>query len=203
MLFRSGQGQVVDAAIADGALNLMAYFYGGLAGGTWVNERQSNLVDGGDWRYGTWECADGRYVSTALLQRKFLQGFVEKSGIDLSGLGDSNDRAAWPAYRERMAALFATRTREEWGALFDGNDDAVMPVLDLLEAPRHPQNAQRDAFVNIDNTVQPAPAPRFSRTPSTIRSKSPRPGEGGAAALAEWGFAEPEIAALRGRGAFG
>jgi alpha-methylacyl-CoA racemase len=198
---RSGKGQVVDAAISDGALNLMSYFYGGLAGGTWVNERQNNLVDGGDWRYGTWECADGKYVSTALLQGKFLRNFIEKSGIDLGGLGDQQDRANWSAYRERMAALFLTRTRDEWASLFDGDDDTVMPVLDLEEAPHHPQHATRGAFVEVEDTLQPAPAPRFSRTASEIARISPTPGQGGAELLAEWGFADDEIASLRDRGA--
>jgi alpha-methylacyl-CoA racemase len=200
---RSGRGQVVDAAIADGALNLMAYFYGGLAGGTWVNRRKSNLVDGGDWRYGTWQCADGRYVSTALLQPKFLRAFKERSGIDLSGLGDPDDRDTWPAYRQRMADLFATRSRDEWVELFDGNDDNVMPVLDLEETPQHPQNRERGAFVEVGGTSQPAPAPRFSVTPSEITRVAPRPGQGGAEALAEWGFGPAEIEGLRARGAFG
>ena len=200
---KSGCGQVVDAAIVDGALSLMAYFYGGLAGGTWVNQRKSNLVDGGDWRYGTWACADGRFVSTALLQRKFLANFVAKSGIDLTGLGDPNDRAHWPAYRQRMTDLFLTRSRDEWVALFDGADDTVMPVLDLLEAPLHPQNVARHSFVEVGETFQPAPAPRFSRTPSQVQRVSPRPGEGGADALSDWGFSDDDVAALRERGAFG
>lgn len=200
---RSGQGQVVDTAIADGALNLMSYFYGGLHGGTWVNQRKANLVDGGDWRYGTYECADGRYISTALLQRKFLHSFVEKSGIDLSGLGDLYDRANFPAVRSRMAALFVTKTRDEWVALFDGDDDTVQPVLDLEEAPSHPQNALRGSFVDVDGTTQPAPAPRFGRTPSEIRGISPRPGQGGAEALAEWGFSTADVDALRAAGSFG
>ncbi len=199
----SGQGQVVDAAIADGALNLMAYFYGNLHGGTWVNERASNLVDGGDWRYGTWTCADGKFVSTALLQGKFLKNFVHKTGIDLGDLGDADDRANWPSYRARMATLFLTRPRDHWASLFDGDDDTVMPILDLLEAPQHPQNAERHAFVEVGDTVQPAPAPRFSRTPSEIVRVSPTPGEGGADALTEWGFSPEEVAALRARGAFG
>ncbi len=199
----SGQGQVVDAAISDGTLNLMAYFYGGLHGGTWVNQRKANLVDGGDWRYGAWECADGKYVSTALLQPKFLRNFVAKTGIDFSELGDPTDRANFPAYRTRMAALFRTRTRDEWAAIFDDDDDTVMAVLDLLEAPDHPQNALRNSFVQVGGTNQPAPAPRFSRTASAIRGLSPRPGQGGEEALAEWGFSAAEIDHLRGAGAFG
>ena len=199
----SGHGQVVDAAISDGALNLMSYFYGNLHGGTWVNERSANLVDGGDWRYGTWVCADGKFVSTALLQRKFLDNFVTKSGIDFGGLGNPGERANWPGYRARMAALFLTEPRDHWAALFDGDDDTVMPILDLLEAPNHPQNAARGAFVEVGDTVQPAPAPRFSRTPSQVRRISPTPGEGGAEALTEWGFSPGEVARLSERGAFG
>lgn len=200
---RSGKGQVVDAAIVDGVLSLMAYFYGNLNGGTWVNERASNLVDGGDWRYGTWTCSDGKFVSTALLQGKFLKNFVDKSGIDLGGLGHPGDRANWPAYRERMAALFLTRPRDAWAELFDGDDDTVMPVLDLVEAPQYPLNRARGSFVEVGDTVQPAPAPRFSRTSSEIRRLSPTPGEGGAEALAEWGFSAEDIAMLEAHGAFG
>ncbi len=196
----SGRGQVVDAAISDGTLNLMAYFYGNLAGGTWENERQANLVDGGDWRYGTYRCADGGFVSTALLQRKFLDNFVAKSGIDLDGLGDPNDRAAWPGYRQRMAELFATRSRDEWAALFDGPDDTVHPVLDMIEAQSAPQNIERHAFVDVDGTSQPAPAPRFTRTPSSVSRGAPRPGEGGAEVLADWGVDTAQIERLRARG---
>ncbi len=200
---RSGQGQVVDAAITDGALNLMAYVYGNLEGGTWVNKRQSNLVDGGDWRYGTYRCADDKFVSTALLQGKFLRNMVQKSGVDLSDLGDPQDRANWPAYRARVGEVFATKSRDEWAAIFDGPDDTVMPVLDLLEAPEHPQNVERQAFVELDGTVQPAPAPRFSRTPSELRRVGPRPGQGGDEAMTEWGFTSDDIAALRAGGSIG
>jgi alpha-methylacyl-CoA racemase len=139
----------------------MAYFYGGLAGGTWVNRRHSNLLDGGDWRYGTWQCADGRYVSTALLQPKFLRAFREKSGIDLSGLGDPDDRDAWPAYRSAWRSRSPPDPRRV-GRAVDGNDDNVMPVLDLEEAPQHPQNRQRS--VRGGRRHQPAGPRPFSRT---------------------------------------
>ena len=185
---RSGQGQVVDAAIVDGALNLMAYVYGNLQGGTWAAERQANLVDGGDWRYAVYRCRDGRFVSLAILQPKFLRAFLAKAGVDLpAALGDVNDRANWPGLRTWMADVIATRDRDEWVALFDGDDDCVQPVLDLLEAPAHPHHEARGAFVTVDGTRQPAPAPRFSRTPSTVTRRSPYPGEGGADALRELG----------------
>jgi alpha-methylacyl-CoA racemase len=192
---RSGKGQVVDAAITDGALDLMAYVYGNLQGGTWAPERQANLIDGGDWRYAVYRCADDRFVSLALLQPKFLRSFLTKADVEIpTDLGKPAERANWPALRAWMADLIASRTRDDWIALFDGDDDCVQPVLDLHEAPLHPQNRERDAFVEVDGTTQPAPAPRFSRTPSTITRRSPSPGEGGTDALREWGLSADEIA---------
>jgi alpha-methylacyl-CoA racemase len=195
---RSGTGQVVDAAIVDGALNLMAYVYGNLQGGTWTHERQSNLIDGGDWRYGVHRCADGGFVSLAVLQPKFLRSFLTKAGVEPPAeLGDPNDVANWPAYRQWMAGVIAARTRAQWVELFDGDDDCVQPVLDLNEAPSHPHLQARGSFVEVDGTTQPAPAPRFSRTPSEIVRRSPRPGEGGEQALREWGLSDDEIARFR------
>ena len=192
---RSGQGQVVDAAIVDGALNLMAYVYGNLAGGTWAHERQANLIDGGDWRYAVYRCADDRFVSLAIIQAKFLRVFLAKTGVELpADLGDPGDRANWAAYRAWMADLIASRSRDQWVALFGEDDDCVQPVLDLLEAPRHPHNQARDAFVDVDGLTQPAPAPRFSRTPSEVVRRSPYPGEGGEQALRQWGLSDDEIA---------
>jgi len=197
---RSGEGQVVDAAIADGALNLMSYVFGNHDGGTWVNERGANVVDGGDWRYGSYRCKDDKFVSIALLQAKFLRAFVHKTGIDFSGLVDPGDRELWPEYRRRMEQLFASRTRDEWTEFFDGPDDNVHPVLDLVEAHDSPQNRDRDAFVEVEGTQQPAPAPRFSRTASEVARPAPRPGEGGADALVEWGFDQATIDSLADQG---
>ena len=194
---RSGQGQVVDAAIVDGALSLMAYVYGNLAGGTWTPERQSNLIDGGDWRYAVYRCADGRFVSLAIIQPKFLRTFLAKAGVAVPPeLGDPSDVANWPALRAWMGELIATRTRDQWVELFDGDDDCVQPVLDLREAPTHPQLQARQSFVDVAGLAQPAPAPRFSRTPSEVVRRSPYPGEGGEQALREWGLSEREIAAF-------
>ena len=138
-------------------------------------------------------------MSISVLQPKFLRAFTAKIGLDLRGLGlgDPDDRSNWPAYREMLAERFAARTRDEWMADFDGDDDCVMAVLDLEEAPRHPHNVARGTFVDVEGTSQPAPAPRFSRTPSEIVRRPPYPGEGGDEALAEWGFAASEVAALR------
>jgi alpha-methylacyl-CoA racemase len=199
---RSGQGQVVDAAIVDGALNLMAYTYGNLEGGTWTPERQSNLIDGGDWRYCVYTCADGRFVSLAIIHPKFLDSFLAKAAVQLpTDLGDSTDVANWPAYRAWMGEVIASRTRDQWVALFDGDDDCVQPVLDLVEAPNHPHLRARDAFTEIGGTTQPSPAPRFSRTPSEIVRVSPGPGEGGGDALREWGFADADIDRIIGSAA--
>ncbi|MFN0091035.1 MAG: CaiB/BaiF CoA transferase family protein [Acidimicrobiales bacterium] len=200
---QSGQGQVVDAAILDGAANLMAYVYGNLAGGAWRNERAANSVDGGNWLYHVYECADGRYVSVAALAGKFRRVFLQRLGVDLEaeGLGDPDDPARWPAYRAALSAAFRGRTRDEWVAHFDGGDDCVAPVLDLDEAPRHPHNVARRAFVEHSGVVQPAPAPRFSRTPSEISRRPPTPGEHTDEALAEWGLDPAEIAGLRAAGA--
>ncbi len=194
---RSGQGQVVDAAIVDGASNLMSYVYGNLQGGTWAHERQANLIDGGDWRYAVYRCADDRFVSLAIIQSKFLRSFLTKAGVKPpADLGDPNDRTNWAAYRAWMTDVIAGRSRDEWVELFDGDDDCVQPVLDLHEAPDHPHNQARGAFVEVDGTSQPAPAPRFSRTPSTVARRSPRPGEGGREALADWGIDPDDVPGL-------
>jgi len=193
---RSGQGQVVDAAIVDGALNLMAYVYGNLHGGTWTPQRQSNLVDGGDWRYAVYRTADERFVSLAVIQPKFLRRFLTKAGVTAPE-GDYNDAANWPRYRAWMAELIATRTRDQWVDLFDEDDDCVQPVLDLHEAPTHPHLQERQSFVDVDGTKQPAPAPRFSRTPSEVARRSRYPGEGGEQLLREWGLSETEIACFK------
>ncbi len=195
---RSGKGQVVDAAIVDGALNLMAYVYGNLHGGTWTPERQSNLVDGGDWRYAVYRTADERFISLAVIQPKFMRRFLNKAGVSAPAeLGDHDDVANWPRYRVWMAELIATRTRDQWVELFGEDDDCVQPVLDLHEAPTHPHLQARQSFVDVDGTTQPAPAPRFSRTASEVARRSPYPGEGGEQLLREWGLSESEIASFK------
>ena len=194
---RSGQGQVVDAAIVDGALNLMAYTYGNLEGGTWNPERQSNLIDGGDWRYCVYTCSDGRFVSLAVIHPKFLDNFLGKAEVQLPvELGDPADVGNWPAYRQWMAQVIAARTRNEWVELFDADDDCVQPVLDLVEAPNHPHLQARESFTEIGGTTQPSPAPRFSRTPSEITRLSPSPGEGAGDVLRDWGFSDADIARI-------
>ena len=196
-------GQVVDASIVDGAANLMAYVYGGLAGGAWQNRRASNTVDGGHWRYGVYECADGKFVSVAAMMDPFLKVLFDKLGLKPSDFPEPNSRKNWPEYRERLAAIFRTRPRDEWVALFAGTDGCVAPVLDLEEAPQHPHNQARGTFVEHEGVLQPAPAPRFSRTPSEISRRPPANGVDTEPALQDWGFSHEELQGLRKRGAFG
>lgn len=199
----SGKGQIVDASIIDGAANLMAYVYGGLAGGAWQNRREANTVDGGHWRYGVYECADERFVSVAAMMDPFLKVLLEKLGLNVSDFPEPNKRSNWPAYREKLAVIFRARPRDEWATLFAGTDGCVVPVLDLEEAPQHPHNRAHGTFVEHGGVVQPAPAPRFSRTRSEIRRRPPANGQDNDSALQEWGLTNEAVQDLQKRGALG
>ena len=197
---RSGQGQVVDAAMAEGAALLATAIYG-LCNAGWWGERGTNIFDGGAHFYGVYECADGRYMSVGSMEPQFYAELLELLALDPAELPDQYDRARWPEARQRLAEVFATRTRDEWSAAFEGSDACVMPVLDFDEAPRHPHNEARQSFIDVDGITQPAPAPRFSRTPSAVHRPPPQPGADTDEALADWGFAPAEIADLRTAGA--
>jgi alpha-methylacyl-CoA racemase len=197
---RSGEGQVIDVAMVDGAASQTAFLHGLLSMGAWTTERGSNLLDGGAPFYDTYRCADGRFVAVGALEPQFFAELCATLDLDPTSL-PQHDREGWDAQRERLAALFATRTRDEWAALFDGTDACVAPVLDLSEAPDHPHNRARDAFVEVDGTRQPAPAPRFSRTPGEVRRRAPRPGEHTDEVLTELALDPSAIADLRERGA--
>lgn len=163
---RSGQGQVVDAAMTDGASLLSAMMYGFRAAGRWTPGRQENMLDGGAHFYGTYACADGKYVAIGPIEPQFYALLLDLFGIDDTELRTlQNDRARWPEFRARLAAVFQTRTRDAWCALLEGTDACFAPVLDWDEAPHHPHNQARGTFVEIDGVVQPAAAPRLSRTP--------------------------------------
>jgi alpha-methylacyl-CoA racemase len=168
---RSGRGQVVDAAMTDGAALLSAMMYGFKAAGRWSNERGTNMLDGGAPYYDTYACSDGRCVAVGAIEPQFYALLRDKCGIAEDRAFDAqNDPAAWPMLKRRLAAIFLTRTRDEWCALFEDSDACVAPVLDWDEAPLHPHNRARGTFVEVDGVLQPAPAPRFSRTPG----ESPR-----------------------------
>jgi alpha-methylacyl-CoA racemase len=199
----SGEGQVVDAAMTDGAALLMAMMYGVKAGGLWSNERGANLLDGGAPFYGVYVCADGKHLAVGPIEPQFYRLFLEKAGIGDPDLQNQYDLTAWPTQKEKLAAILRTRPRDEWCALLEGTDACVTPVLDLDEAPQHPHNQARGAFVVVDDVLQPAPAPRLSRTPGAISSAPPLPGADTDEVLAGWGFSAAEIAALRAEGATG
>jgi alpha-methylacyl-CoA racemase len=186
----SGRGQVVDAAMVDGAASLMTVFYGMLAEGSWHDRRGDNLIDGGAPWYGTFECKDGRHVAVGALEPKFFRELLARIELDPSLAAVQMDRAAWPRIRAALAERFLAKTRDEWAALLEGTDCCFAPVLSLTEAPSHPQLKARNTFVEAFGVVQPAPAPRFSRTPGALRSPPPARGEGGMHAAAAWGLDE-------------
>ena len=184
---QSGRGQVVDAAMVDGAASLMTMFYGMMGAGLWSDVRGSNMLDGGAPWYDTYECRDGGFVAIGSIEGKFYADLVNVLGLDPATLPKQHDRKRWPSLRAAIAATFRTRTRDEWCALMEGSDICFAPVLSLEEAPRHVHMAARETFVSPDGVIQPAPAPRFSRTPGSVARKPPVRGEGGEGALQDWG----------------
>jgi len=171
---RSGQGQVVDAAIVDGTAHLMAMIYGMRQAGYWQDRRGANMLDGGAHFYGVYQCKCGGFVSIGAIEPKFYAELLAKTGVDADIFQPQLDAARWPALRRALAAAFAEKSRDEWCAILEGSDCCFAPVLGIDEAPTHPHNAARGIFVNQDGVTQPAPAPRLSRTPGAIRPASQR-----------------------------
>ena len=197
----TGQGQVVDAAMSDGAASLMAAFYGHMAGGRWTDQRASNGVDGGAPYYGVYKCADGRWVALGSIEPQFFAILLQKLGITDFPRDRQRDPAHWPDLRVRLEAAFLARTQADWIAIMEGSDACFAGVLSLADAPSHPHNVARETFVTVDGVLQPAPAPRFSRTPSRIQELDPRIGAHNETGLMDWGFARAEVEALRQAGA--
>ncbi|MBB3176648.1 CaiB/BaiF CoA-transferase family protein [Variovorax sp. Sphag1AA] len=197
---RGGAGQVVDAAMLEGAAQLGAVFWGMLAKGMWREERGSNLIDGGAPWYDTYETRDGRYMAVGAVETRFYAELIQKLGLADAGLPKQHDRKGWPQLRAAFETAFRSRTRDEWCAVFDGSDACVAPVLGLAEAPTHPQSRARGNFIEVDGVLQPAPAPRFSATPSATPVRAPERGERGEAALHDWGFDAESIDRLRLQG---
>ncbi|WRZ89238.1 CoA transferase [Streptomyces sp. NBC_01007] len=181
----TGAGQVVDAAIVDGTAHLSTMIHGMMAAGAWQDRRRANLLDGGCPYYGTYETADGRYMAVGPLEQQFYDEFVELLGIPELGPA-RKDPARWEGLRESVAARFRTRTRDEWTAVFDGSDACVAPVLSLREAPEHPHLTARGTFVDHGGIIQPAPAPRFSATPTSVRGGPALPGADTADVARDW-----------------
>jgi alpha-methylacyl-CoA racemase len=193
---RSGEGQVVDAAMVEGTALLTALFHGLKATGGWNDEPGTNLLDSGAHFYEVYETADGGHVAVGALEPQFYARLLELLGLAADDF-PQYDVARWPEFKERFAEVFRTRTRDEWAALLEGEEACATAVYGMFEAPSHPHNVVRGSFVELDGMVQPAAAPRFSRTPGEARPRR----EDGDAALAEWGISHPE--ALRGSGALG
>lgn len=190
---RSGAGQVIDAAMVDGTALLTTMFHSLRAIGLWSDRRGANLLDGGAPFYRVYETSDGGYMAVGAIEPQFYAELLQILGLESEDLPPQMDRSRWREGRDRFEAVFRTRTREEWTNLFEGRDACVTPVLDIGEAMAHPHNVTRETFVEVAGVAQPAPAPRFSRTPGAIAGPPPRPGEHTVEALAAWGFPETEI----------
>jgi alpha-methylacyl-CoA racemase len=197
----TGQGQVIDCAMSDGAASLMAMFYGMKASGMWQDERRENLLDGGAHFYDTYRCSDGGWISIGSIEPQFYALLLEKTGITDPAFNNQMSREAWPELSEKLAAVIRTKTRDEWCALMDGTDVCFGPVLSLEEAPAHAHNAARQTFVTIEGVVQPAPAPRFSATPGAVQGPPPAIGAHSEVALTDWGFSASQVERLKEVGA--
>lgn len=198
---RSGEGQTVDAAMLDGSALLTTMFYGMRDMGQWNGGRGGNLLDGGAHFYDVYETADDKYVSIGAMEPKFYANLVRELGLDPAELPEQYDESSWPDMKERFAAIFRTRSRDEWSARLESAEICFAPVLDLDEARSFEQNRERGVFVEHDGIVQPAPAPRFDRTPSEIAGPAPAPGEHTSDGLSDWGFSTGELSGLTASGA--
>ena len=198
---RGGEGQVIDAAMTDGSALLAGMTWGFHAMGFWEDRAGVNRLDGGAPYYDTYVCADDKFIAVGAIEPQFYALLRERTGLDADPEFDAQDDVAgWPRLKEKLAALFRTRSRDEWAAMFDGSDACVAPVLSLAEAPQHAHNAARATFVEVDGTVMPAPAPRYSATISEPPRAAPQRGADGAALLEELGYSPDAIAELRRSG---
>ena len=188
---QSGQGQVVDAAMTDGSALLMTLLHTLNANGSWVQRRGSNLLDGGAHFYGAYETRDGKYISLGAIEPQFYARLADIAGLDSSDLETQMDRRRWPELRQKLEALFKTRTRAEWCELLEGSDICFAPVLDLHEAPQHPHNRARGTYVELGGLIQPGPAPRFSRSIPEVAHPPHPPGADTEEVFQDWGIQKP------------
>ena len=193
---RSGQGQVVDAAIVDGAALLATMVYEMRALGQWNDERGTNLLDGGAPHYGVYETADGAYLSVGALEEPSYRTFLQGLGLVDAEIPPRDDRSHWEQMKTKVAAVLRTKSRDEWLAIFEGTDACVTPVLSLADAPDHEHNAARGTFVEVGGIVEPGPAPRFSRSAAGSPSPAPAPGEHDLGRLTAWGIPAADLEAL-------
>jgi alpha-methylacyl-CoA racemase len=185
---QSGKGQVVDAAMTDGSAVLMSMFHSLAAQGQWLHRRESNLLDGGAHFYDVYETRDGKYISIGSIEPQFYAELVEKAGLDPDDFRGQMDVRRWPELKQKLEQVFKRRSREEWCELLEGSDACFAPVLDFSEAPQHPHNIARNTYVEIGGMMQPAPAPRFSRTESGLPHPPHEVGADTEAVLEEWGI---------------
>lgn len=185
---QSGKGQVVDAAITEGTANLMTMFYTMHSIGAWNPARGSNLLDTGTHYYDSYETSDGKFISIGSIEPQFYALLKEKMVLDEEDFADQNNPAKWPQLKAKIAAVAKSKTRDEWCEVMEGSDVCFAPVLDYLEAPEHHHMQAREAYINVDGKIQPAPSPRFSRTPSEVRGTGKDASDGGSEILREWGI---------------
>ncbi len=193
----SGKGQVVDAAMTDGSALLMSMMYGFMAQGHWQDKRAANMLDGGAHFYGTYRCADGKWIAIGSIEPQFYTLLVEKTGMQDVDFANQRDPATWPGMKARLVEIFAQHTRDEWCALMEGTDVCFAPVLGMQEAPAHPHNVARQTFCEVAGVVQPSPAPRFSQTPAAITHPPVVPGVDTEKILQGLGLSNREIDAMR------
>jgi alpha-methylacyl-CoA racemase len=198
---RSGQGQVVDAAMVDGAAVLSTMIHAFVAMGIWQDNPGHNMLDTGAPFYEVYETADGKYMAIGAIEHQFYAELLDRTGLKDEELPFQMNRDEWPSLKERFTALFMSKTRDEWQSVLEGTDACAVPVLSMTEAPTHPHNVARQTFVVRDGVTQPAPAPRFSRTNAEIARPPTAPGGHTGEALADWGFSADEVAKLGEAGA--
>lgn len=196
----SGKGQIIDAAMTDGTASLLSPFFGMMAMGMWTTDRASNKLDGAAPYYSAYECSDGRYISIGSIEPQFYALLLELCEIEDPAFQAQNEQSGWPDLKNKLRDLFLTRTRQQWCDLMEGTDVCFAPVLDLSEATEHPHNVARQTYVEYDGVVQPAPAPRFSRTESSIKASAAMAGEHSEEILQDWGYTAAEIAELANAG---
>jgi len=194
---KSGQGQVVDAAMTDGSAALMAMIYGLKAAGLWTDKPGTNLLDTGAHFYDTYETADNKFIAIGSIEPQFYELLLKLAEIDDPQFQCQLDFAQWPQLKDKLSVLFKTKTRDAWCEIMEGSDVCFAPVLSMSEAPEHPHNKQRKTFIENEGVLQPAPAPRFSRTEPEIKSPPPTPGQDTQSVLIDFGFTEQEIESLK------